>query len=89
MQGHSKYLGEGGVFPLGLPLALPFFSTVKVMLSVTKPTENKKEMKYRVAAEYEPAHEDEIALVVGDIVYVLHAYDDGKLLSPGALTPSN
>ncbi len=61
------------------PLPLPYFSSFQTqnnnMLSVTK---TDKDIKYRAAAEYEPAHDDEIGLAVGDIVFVLHAYDDGK-----------
>ncbi|KAJ3279217.1 hypothetical protein HK104_001650, partial [Borealophlyctis nickersoniae] len=36
--------------------------------------------KYRVIAHYDPQHHDEIGLTIGDLVLILHEYDDGWVL---------
>jgi hypothetical protein len=33
--------------------------------------------KFKVIAPYQPVHGDEIKLVIGDRIIVLHTYDDG------------
>lgn len=44
-------------------------------------SETNSEQQYRAIASYEPVHGDEIKLTQGDIVIILHSYDDGWVLA--------
>ncbi|KAJ3396421.1 hypothetical protein HDU92_003043 [Lobulomyces angularis] len=44
------------------------------------------EIKYEAVCEYTPTHADEIELNVGDIIQILHNYDDGWCLSKNEVT---
>ncbi|KAJ3038646.1 hypothetical protein HK097_003107, partial [Rhizophlyctis rosea] len=42
--------------------------------------------KYRAVADYEPQHHDEIKLIQGNNIIILHSYDDGWVLGQNETT---